>query len=146
MLFQIVGKFLKTVFLTAILGLGLGEVQNISAQTARQIKFTPCHRILPLTGNLTKKKNNFLYVIDLTKGQVLKVNLSGKPASKQIYVNVYHDTNRSDPKSAILQGEIGNNYDLQIEATGKYSIMVYANKKVARFSLAVDVEDRRWKC
>jgi hypothetical protein len=146
MLFQIVGKFLKTVFLTAILGLGLGEVQNISAQTARQIKFTPCHRILPLTGNLTKKKNNFLYAIALTKGQILKINLSSKPAYKQIYVNVYQGTNRSDSKLAILQGEIGNDYDLQIEETGKYSIMVYANKKVTRFSLALDVEDKRWKC
>ena len=146
MSFRIVSKFLKTVFLTAIVGLGAGAVQNIFAQTAKQIQFTPCRRILPLTGNLTKKKNNFLYAIQLTEGQVLKIKLSAKPVYKEIYVDVYRGANRSDSNVAILEGKIGNDYQLPIEETGEYSIMVRADIKVTRFSLAIDVHDKRLTC
>jgi hypothetical protein len=146
MSFRIVSRFLKTLVLTVVVGLGVGAVQNVSAQPARRIAFTPCRRIPPLAGNLTKKKSDFLYAILLTKGQVLRVRLSAKPASKGIYLNVYRGAKRSDTGSAVLRGESGNDYDLRIEETGEYSIEVSAERKVTRFSLTVDVEDKRWKC
>jgi hypothetical protein len=114
-----------------------------NAQTAKRIKFQPCFSIPNLVGNLTAKRQKFLYVITLTKGQTLKVRLDAKPKSKEIYINVYRN---EAPTDYLFQQGIGQDYDIPIAENGDYSMMVFANKKNAKFSLKVEVEDGRWKC
>lgn len=143
---KIISKYLRILPLIILALLISSGIQNSSAQTPKRIKFTPCRSILPITGNLTKKKNSFLYAIQLTKGQVLKLNLSSTPNYKETRVNVYYESGNSDSKFPILQGEVSTDYDVPIEETGEYSIMIFTYRRTAKFSLSIDVEDKRWKC
>jgi hypothetical protein len=123
--------------------LTLFAISLANAQTAKRITFKPCGDILTINGNLTAKKQRFLYVISLTKGQILKVRLDAKPKSKEIFINIYRN---EAPTDYLFQPGIGQDYDIPIAETGDYSILVFANKKNAKFSLEVDVADGRWKC
>ena len=118
----------------------------VNAQTTKRIKLTVCGDALTVVGNLTKNGKSFLYLVKLTKGEKLQLNLSAKPNYKDIGVNLYHDNDSYDSKYPILQGEVGSDYEFVIKETGNYSIMVYANRKTTRFSLSLDIDDKGWKC
>ena len=129
-----------------IVALSLITVSLANAQVTKRIKLTACGDAVSVVGNLTKKSVGYLYLFKLSKGQKVQFSLSAKPNYKEIGINLYHDNASYDSKLPILQGKVGKDYEFVVEETGEYSIMIYANRKIAKFSFVLDIDNSGWKC